>query len=300
MLMVLLLLKGLALGGVPAAALTYLTEEVAAGHAALAAGLFVSGNTVGGLVGRLVAGASAGQTSWRVAMLAVTIIAAIAVVVFLATAPRPRGFVSTRHRSTQGPVFREKICLALRSSRLLVVYGQGFVLMGGLVALYNYVGFRLEAPPLVVPTALTSLVFLAYIPGIWSARWAGPLIGRMGRRAVLVWSTVTMAAGLALTVIEWLPAIAAGLVIFTAAFCLAHSVASGWVPALAPGAPAQAASLYTLAGYVGAATIGWAGGIVFRNFSWLGLAVGVAGALSIATLAAITWLAPTPASKGEV
>jgi predicted MFS family arabinose efflux permease len=298
MLMVLLLLKGIALGGVPAAALTYLKEEVGAGHTALAAGLLVSGNTVGGLVGRIVAGASAGIASWRVAMLVVTVIAAAAVTVLFVTAPHPRGFVPIGHRPPQGPGFRQKIWLALRNRQLLVVYAQGFVLMGGLVALYNYVGFRLEAPPLLMPTAATSLVFLAYIPGIWSARWAGPLSGRLGRRAALTWSTVTMPAALALTVIDWLPAIVAGLVFFTAAFCLAHSVASGWAPALTPEAPAQAASIYALTGYLGAATIGWAGGIMFRTFSWLGLVAGVACALSVAAVTAITVLAPPSADGG--
>lgn len=55
-LMILRLFEGIAMGGIPAAAVTYLKEEVVPTHAALAAGMFVSGNTIGGLVGRMVAG----------------------------------------------------------------------------------------------------------------------------------------------------------------------------------------------------------------------------------------------------
>ncbi|MUM36161.1 MFS transporter, partial [Mycolicibacterium sp. CBMA 361] len=41
-------LEGLALGGVPAIAVAYPTEEIEAGHAARAAGTYVAGTTIGG------------------------------------------------------------------------------------------------------------------------------------------------------------------------------------------------------------------------------------------------------------
>ena len=56
MLLGLRLLEGMALGGIPAIAIAYLNEEVTKAHAALAAGSYVAGTTLGGLAGRLVAG----------------------------------------------------------------------------------------------------------------------------------------------------------------------------------------------------------------------------------------------------
>ena len=47
------LLEGMALGGIPAIAIAYLNEEVHKAHAALAAGTYVAGTTLGGLAGRL-------------------------------------------------------------------------------------------------------------------------------------------------------------------------------------------------------------------------------------------------------
>jgi predicted MFS family arabinose efflux permease len=47
--------EGAALGGIPAVALAYLSEEVSPVHAAVAAGTYVSGTTVGGLAGRILA-----------------------------------------------------------------------------------------------------------------------------------------------------------------------------------------------------------------------------------------------------
>lgn len=48
-------LEGIALGGLPGVAVTYLHEEVEAAHAAVVGGTYLSGITVGGLLGRLVA-----------------------------------------------------------------------------------------------------------------------------------------------------------------------------------------------------------------------------------------------------
>ena len=55
LLLVLRLLEGMALGGVPALAMAYLSEEVDARSRAVAAGWFVAGTTLGGLSGRVLA-----------------------------------------------------------------------------------------------------------------------------------------------------------------------------------------------------------------------------------------------------
>ncbi len=57
-----------------------------------------------------------------------------------------------------------------------------FLLMGGFVACYNYLTFRLEAAPLGLSTTVTSLLFLAYLAGTVSSPLAGRLSDRFGRR----------------------------------------------------------------------------------------------------------------------
>ena len=65
-----------------------------------------------------------------------------------------------------------------------------------------------------------------------------------------------MTAGLALTLAAPVPMILLGLVLFTAGFFGAHSIASGWTGALATTGRAQAASLYNLSYYAGSSVIG--------------------------------------------
>ncbi|NKX51895.1 MFS transporter, partial [Arthrobacter deserti] len=151
--------EGAALGGIPGIALVYLNEEVQELHAAVAAGTYVAGTTIGGLPGRLVAGPVGDLLDWRAGVLAVSICAAAAALLFIWLAPAPRGFRPVPRG--QGPGLVQRIPVNLQSRRLLALYAQGFLLMGGFVAVYNYLGFRLEAPPFLLPASLASLLFLA-------------------------------------------------------------------------------------------------------------------------------------------
>jgi YNFM family putative membrane transporter len=264
-------LEGAALGGIPAVALVYLNEEVQRLHAAVAAGTYVAGTTIGGLAGRLVAGPVAEFADWRAGVLAVSVLSAVAAVLFVRLAPAPRGFRPVVRG--QGPKLAERILINLRSPRLLALYAQGFLLMGGFVAVYNYLGFRLEAPPFNLPTSLASLLFLAYLAGTVSSRLAGGLTVRFGRLRVLLASIPVIIAGLAITLADSLPVILVGLVVFTAGFFGAHSVASGWTPRLATVGQSQASGLYNLFYYAGSSLLGWAGGLFFVQFGWSGVAI---------------------------
>jgi predicted MFS family arabinose efflux permease len=142
--------------------------------------------------------------------------------------------------------------------------------MGGFVAVYNYLGFRLVDDPFGLSSGVVSLVFLAYLAGTWSSARTGRLVGRHGRRRVLLVSTGVMAAGVTATLSGWLPVVLAGLVVLTAGFFGAHAVASGWTPVAAPRARTQAAAVYNLAYYAGSSVFGWLGGVWFALAGWPG------------------------------
>lgn len=285
-------LEGAALGSVPAIAVAYLSEEVNRAHAAVAAGTYIAGTTVGGLLGRLVAGPLADTAGWRIGVLAVSALGAAAAVAFIALAPRSRGFSPAPRarggvRAAAGSM-ATKLAAQLRNGRLLMLYTQAFLLMGSFVAVYNYLGFRLEAAPFGLPASLASLVFLAYLSGTFSSGFAARLSMRFGRRAVVVASTTAMAAGALVMLSDALPAVLAGLLVFTAGFFAAHGIASGWTGTIAASGRAQAASLYNLGYYAGSSLLGWAGGLAFHAWGWGSLIVGVA--VLTLTTAGVSWL----------
>jgi YNFM family putative membrane transporter len=267
-LMAIRVLEGVALGGIPAVAVVYLGEEIVRHHAAVAAGTYVAGTTIGGLLGRLVAGPVATAAGWRAGTFAVALLAAITAFVFFVCTPAPRGF-------TPRPVSVRRVLRAvashLRNPRLLVLYAQGLLLMGGFVSVYNYLAFRLEAPPYLMPSSLASLLFLAYLSGTVSSRIAGGIVPRLGRRRVLLGSIAVMILGVLLTLEPHLPVIIAGLVVMTVGFFGAHSIASGWAGVRADHDRAQAASLYNLSYYLGSSLFGYLGGFLYMALGWPGL-----------------------------
>lgn len=276
-LMVVRVLEGAALGGIPAIAVTYLSEEVDARHAAVAAGTYVSGTSIGGLLGRLVAAPIADLTNWRLGTFTVAVMAAVATTIFFFVTPLPRGFTpraaslaSTLHATVDH----------LRNPRLVVLYAQGFLLMGGFVATYNYLAFRLENAPFHMPVGLTSLLFLAYLAGTVSSRVAGGMVGRWGRGLVLLGSTAMMIAGTLITLSMSLPLIILGLVVFTAGFFGAHSIASGWAGARTTHNRSQSTSLYNCSYYAGSSIFGYLGGVAWLHLGWGGL-VAMVTALSV-------------------
>ncbi|TDG01580.1 MULTISPECIES: MFS transporter [Arthrobacter] len=263
-------LEGMALGGIPAIAIAYLNEEVSKVHSALAAGSYVAGTTLGGLSGRLLAGPVGELWGWRAAALSVSVLAAVSAVLFLLLVPKPRRFTPSAAGGLRGAL--KTLSAHSSNPRLLALYIQAFLLMGGFVAVYNYLGFRLHAEPFGLPATVVSLIFLAYLSGTVSSRWGAGLSMRFGRRTVLLAGIAMMTLGLGLTLWNNIAAVLAGLVVFTGGFFAAHSIGSGWTGIIASTGRAQAASLYNLSYYLGSSVIGWAGGLAFQAFGWAALA----------------------------
>ena len=281
------LLEGLVLGGVPAIAIAYLTEEIASEHAARAAGTFVSGTSIGGLLGRVVAGPITDIATWRIGMFTVAVLCALAAAGFVKLAPHSRGFTPSNGRSAnpEGSL-GHRLLVNLRSPRQLTLFAQGFLLMGGFVAVYNYLAFRLTAAPYHLPVTVVSLIFLAYLAGTGASTLAGAMATRFGRKAVLLTSIAIMITGVSITLCGNLFLVLIGLVVGTVGFFGAHAIATGWAGRAATVGKAQASSLYNLFYYAGSSIIGWFGGIALIHAGWTGVALTVLVLAGIAAAAA--------------
>ncbi|GAA4941272.1 MFS transporter [Streptomonospora halophila] len=277
-------LQGAALGGVPAVAMAYLAEEVHAAHLSRVAGIYIAGNTVGGMSGRLVAGAVADLGGWRWGVAADSLLALAALLVFAAAIPRTRGFTPRRGGSS-GPGLARRVRSAVGDPGLIALYCQALFLMGAFVTVYNYLGFRMTGPPFGLSQTLVAFLFVAYLSGTAGSAAAGRLGERLGRRAVLLCGVAGMAASAALLLVPALWAVAAGLLVFTFAFFSAHATASAWVGHRATTARAQAAALYTLAYYLGSSTFGWLGGLFYDAVGWTGVVAYVIALCAASALA---------------
>jgi YNFM family putative membrane transporter len=183
----------------------------------------------------------------------------------------------------------------LRDPGLRALFAEAFLLMGGFVTLYNYLGYRLTEPPYSLSQSAIGAVFAAYLIGTWSSAWIGGLADRLGRKRVLWVMIAIMLAGVALTLFEHLLLIIAGIVAVTFGFFGGHSIASSWVGSRAASAKAQASALYLFCYYLGSSAIGTLGGLFWARGAWAGV-VGLVVVLLIAALAIALWLTRLPSS----
>ncbi len=297
-LLALRLLQGVVLAGLPAVAMAYLAEELEPGSIAPAMGLYISGNAIGGMSGRIFTAALAEATSWRLALAVIGLVCLLLSGYFLHSLPParqvPRRPFSTRYLFTS-------LAGNLKDPGLLGLFGIAFLGMGSFVTLYNYLTFRLLAAPYRLSQTAVSLVFLLYLPGSLSSSLAGRLVNRCGRATVLLGGLVLMAGGLLLTLLQPLPWLVAGVALCTVGFFAAHSVASSWVGHRARTARAQASSLYLFAYYLGSSVCGTTGGYFWSAAGWAGVA-GMIGALLAGALLLAAWLgrAAEPQSSPKV
>ncbi|WP_242654263.1 MFS transporter [Klenkia soli] len=274
--------QGFALAGLSAVAVAYLREELHPSVTSRAVGLFIAGNAIGGLTGRLLGGFLTDLGGWRVALGGVAVLGVACAVAVRVLLPPPRRF---RPVDRSAPLLRS-LGSAFTDPALLALYAFAAFLMAAFVAVYNAGTFRLESPPYDLTPALASLVFLAYLLGSASSPTAGWLADRSSRRLVVPLSVVVMVAGLGLTTLAPLWCFVLGLCVLTVGFFAAHAVASGWVAARAAlgGRPVgQAASLYSFWYYVGSSVGGTLAGQAWQGAGWTAVAM-LSGGLCLAAL----------------
>ncbi|CAM5645159.1 MFS transporter [Streptomyces hirsutus] len=278
-------LQGAALAGVPASATAYLAEEVRPKALVTAIGLFVAGNSVGGMSGRVITGWVAQEWGWRVAVGVIGVLAVACAVAFRLLLPAPKHF---RPGSLRPRVLLGTVRTHLANPLLRRLYAIGALFMTVFGGVYTVIGYRLAEAPFSLPQGIVGSIFLVYLVGTVAASAAGRLVGRLGRRGALYAAGGTTTAGLLLSLAGSLPLILLGLVLITGGFFAGHAVASSAVGRTATRGRAQASALYQSAYYVGSSVGSTVGALAFHSGGWAGT-VGV-GLVAVAGVVTITVL----------
>lgn len=281
-LVVLRAVQGAALAGLPAAATAYLAEEVRPKALVTAIGLFVAGNSVGGMSGRVITGWVAQEWGWRVAIGVIGVIAVACAAAFRLLLPAPRHF---KPGSLRPRVLAHTVRDHLANPLLCRLYAIGALFMTIFGGVYTVIGYRLTEAPFSLPQGVIGSIFLVYLVGTVSASTAGRLVGRLGRRGALYAAGGTTAAGLLLSLAGSLPLVLLGLVLITGGFFAGHAVASSAVSKTATQGRAQASALYQSAYYIGSSAGSTVGAIAFHAGGWAGtVGVGLLAVLGVVTI----------------
>ena len=277
-------LQGAVLAGAPAVAMAWLSEELDEDILPRAMGLYIAGNTLGGIAGRLIPTGLLDFTGWRGALLGSAAVSAIFAILFVILLPKQENFRPKKLH------FKAEIRAMInhwRNLELGLLFLFAFLGMGAFVSMYNFITFRL-IHHFGLPVTLTGLVFLMYLAGTWSSARVGTIINKYGHSKTFVVSAVLYALGIVMT-IGPLPVLLAGMFIFTAGFFAAHSTASGWVGQAAATNRAEASSMYLLCYYAGSSAVGAASGLVFEATSWTGF-IAFISCFTVAVILLGAWL----------
>ncbi|MGM9951639.1 MAG: MFS transporter [Lysinibacillus sp.] len=267
-LLILRAVQGFVLAGVPAIAMAYLGEEMDPASLGAAMGLYISGNSVGGLIGRIFMGTMTDLFTWRIGITLLGILSILISLYFIWALPSSKNF---KARPLNFSGLTKSLLRHCKDPGLISLFGIAFVLMGSFVTLFNYISYKLLDEPYSLSASIVGWIFIVYLVGTFSSAWFGSLSDRFGRQRVLFAGILIMFCGALLTIPESLVIKIIGITIFTFGFFGAHSIASGGVSFRAKKDKAQASSLYLFAYYFGSSVGGTTGGVFWHYYGWNGI-----------------------------
>lgn len=265
LLLLLNFLKGIALSGVSAVALAYLSDEIEPGKIGLAISLYLSGNTIGGMTGRVAGSLLAGWGGWQQAVWVIGITSLLLGFLFYWKIP------ASSQVSQNSISIKEKLqqMKDLLSKRLFIgMYLIAALAMGVFVSVYNYISIQLESPRYGLPHQMIAMIFVMYLTGVAGSIIVGKLSDKHKPERLLRYSLILLGAGLSMLLIPRLWALIAGLGILTFAFFSTHTIASRIVSVNASRSKSSATSIYWLSYYAGSSIIGSLTGIILTRFGW--------------------------------
>ncbi|KHE69704.1 MFS transporter [Halobacillus sp. BBL2006] len=268
-LVVLRLLQGFFLAGIPAAAMGYLGEEVSPNHLGLAMTLYISSNAFGGMGGRIVGGYLTDIFHWERMLFVLAGIGVAAIILFILLLPKERFFKGGEQsfkEDLQGMVFH------LKDKSMLVLFMVGLLLQVVFTAVWTYLPFYLQSDPYNWSLKWISFTYFAYILGVLAPPIAGKLSDSLGQTKIMFAGVFILIGGITFTLLHPVGFILIGLALLCSGFFVAHSMAAALVSKSATHHRSGASGFYLISYYTGVAIGSTAVGELWTSYQWMGVA----------------------------
>lgn len=259
------MLKGFFLSGSASVAMTYLAEEIHPSALGKATSLYITGNAIGGMSGRIVATLITGWLSWRWAAGAIGLLCFVFGLLFIIEAPASKHFEPYKTNAIKN---LKAMSMHLHNPLLLAMYILAALNLGSFVSIYNYLAFRMQAAPFFLPHEILASLYLMYLAGSAGSISAGILSDRFSSNRILPVIVSLFLAGILLMLASNLILVFLGLAIFTACFFGIHTLASKIVAQYSHTARPVSISLFFLFYYAGSSLLGTSSGVIMHKFGW--------------------------------
>jgi len=269
-LIILRALQGIFVPAVSAVAIAYLGDLRRKGDIGGVIGLYIAATVTGGMVGRVGSGLIADRWSWRGSFVAYAFLT-LAAAAALALTLRERRVPAGRAMHTAFRDSYRAMVGHLGDARQVGAFIAGATLFFGFIGLFTYLPYLLTSPPYALSTGTVAWFYTSYLAGVFTAPVAGRLSARLPRRVLIAAGFAVALAGLALTALPSLAAIALGTVIVCVGMFTAQAIVPAYVNVTATVAKGSANALYQAFYYVGAIFGSTLPGIGWQRFGWMGV-----------------------------
>jgi predicted MFS family arabinose efflux permease len=276
-------IQGLCMSSAFTLTLAHLGEQTPMHRTAGAFAAYITGNVASNLIGRLISAGVAdhfGLSANFYAFCALNLAgAALAFFTIKATRPPPRA----PSAGIVAPILNH-----LRNPALLADFGIGFCILFAFIGTFTFVNYVLVRPPLSLGMMQVGLVYFVFAPAIITTPLAGGVVRRLGARPAL-WGALAVALiGLPLLLVPSLPAVQLGMVLVAVGTFFAQAVATGFVSRATSTDRGAASGLYLASYFLGGLIGSLVLGQLFDRFGWSACVAGIAVALGLAALLAIS------------
>jgi len=254
-------LQGLFIPALTTCLAAYLARVLPAARLNVVMGSYVSATVLGGLGGRLLGGWIHPPMHWGHAFVSASILILIAT--FTAFRWLPRTSIENKR-----PHMTISYWELLKRWELLLIYlcaAGSFLIFS---SVFNYLPFRMTAPPFGYSTEQTTLLYLVYIVGIFMGPAAGRAGNRFGTGNTLLGGVAVLGVSLTLILLPSITAVVLALLGVCAGFFSIHAAAIGSLNRKLSSGQGRANALYVLFYYMG----GWLGitlsGFAYKQGGW--------------------------------
>lgn len=259
--------KGFFLAGSTSVCLAYVSEEVSVSKKLKITGFYISGNAIGGMVGRVSAAHFTQKYSWETASELLGGICLVLALLFFFVAPKSNNF---QPKKQSFKTLIKPNLLVIFNRKLFPYYLTGFLLLGAFVSLYNYMAFFLVKEPFNISKEWIPYVYFLYIAGIAGSMsvsfWQKKL---QSSSQILKAMSLLGSLGIALLFLKTELLVILGVAIFTYAFFVAHTVCSKSIGEFYHSKKSVTIAVYLLCYYLGASILGSSTGLLLGSLGWI-------------------------------
>jgi len=239
----------------------YLAKTLPKSRINIVLGSYVSATVFGGMSGRLIGGWVHTAFHWRYAFVVTSTLTLITTAIAFWELPKAESRIEQQPDSTSFLQILKRWDLM----RLFICTAGVYAIFS---SIFNYLPYRLGAPPFGLSTEITTLLYLVYVAGIFIGPIAGRLNNSFGTGNVIIAGSFMFGTSLTLMLLPSITSFIVGLLGICIGFFAIHATAVGALNHKLSSGQGRANALYILFYYVG----GWLGitasGFAYEQSGW--------------------------------